>query len=286
MATPSVQVGTINARPMNSTTTDAAPLDFIREIVAADRQAGKHGGRVATRFPPEPNGYLHIGHAKAICLNFGVAERIRRRAATCASTTPTPTRKTSSTSTRSRTTCAGSASTGHGERALRVATTSSRCIEFAEHLIDDGQGLRRRPDAPTRSASIAARSTEPGKRQPVPRPRRSRRTWICSAGCARASSPTARTCCARRSTWRRPTSTCATRCCTASGTPTHHRTGDAWCIYPMYDYAHPIEDALEGITHSLCTLEFEDHRPLYDWVIDTLRRLRSRPRRSRSSSRG
>ena len=81
-----------------------------------------------------------------------------------------------------------------------------------------------------------------------------------------------RTSCGPRSTWPRPTATCATRSCTASCTPRHHRTGDEWCIYPMYDFAHGQSDAIEGITHSLCTLEFEDHRPLYDWFLDELER--------------
>ena len=104
-----------------------------------------------------------------------------------------------------------------------------------------------------------------------------RRTSTCSAACAPASSRTARACCAPRSTWRRATSTCATRCSTASCTPTHPRTGTAWCIYPSYDYAHGQSDAIEGITHSICTLEFEDHRPLYDWFIENLP-VPSRPR--------
>ncbi len=112
--------------------------------------------------------------------------------------------------------------------------------------------------------------TEPGTQLARTATARPTRTWSSSARCATASSPTARTCCARRSTWPRPTSTCATRRSTASSTPTHHRTGDKWCIYPMYTYAHPIEDALENITHSLCTLEFEDQRPFYDWLLERL----------------
>ena len=94
----------------------------------------------------------------------------------------------------------------------------------------------------------------------------SRRTSTSSAACAPASSRTARACCAPRSTWPPATSTCAIRCSTASSTPRHPRTGDAWCIYPSYDFAHGQSDAIEGVTHSLCTLEFADHRPLYDWL--------------------
>ena len=102
------------------------------------------------------------------------------------------------------------------------------------------------------------------------RPPASPRTSISSAACAPGSFPTARTCCASRSTWRARTSTCAIRRSTGSGTRRHHRTGDKWCVYPLYDYTHCISDALERITHSICTLEFQDHRPLYDWIIEKL----------------
>ena len=132
-----------------------------------------------------------------------------------------------------------------------------------------GQGLRGRPvgrrdpRAP-RHAHRARAGTAPTATG------RSRRTSTSSRACARASSRTGRACCARRSTWPRATSTCATRCSTGSCTRTHPRTGDAWCVYPTYDFAHGQSDAIEGITHSICTLEFEDHRPLYDWFIENL----------------
>ena len=111
-------------------------------------------------------------------------------------------------------------------------------------------------------------------RQPVPRPHAGREPGALSRDARRQACRRRRWCCARRSTWRRPTSTCATRRSTASSAPTHHNTGDTWCIYPMYTYAHPIEDALENITHSICTLEFEDQRPFYDWLLDTPGRRR------------
>ena len=148
-------------------------------------------------------------------------------------------------------------------------TTSSSSTTMRRAADPAGQGLRRRPDA-GRDPRVPRHAHRAGPEQPVSRPPGRRRTSTCSRGCGPASSPTARWCCAPRSTWRRRTSTCATRCSTASGACTHHRTGDAWCIYPMYDFAHPISDAIEGITHSLCTLEFEDHRPLYDWFLDNL----------------
>src|SRR5437763_219848 len=137
-------------------------LDFIRAIIDEDLATGKHHGRVATRFPPEPNGYLHLGHAKSICLNFGVA-------------------------------------------AVRAGG------------VEDGAHVLR--------AKIDMASPNLNMRDPT-----------------------------------------LYRIRHAS----HHRTGDRWCIYPMYDFAHPLSDALERITHSLCTLEFEDHRPLYDWLVNNV----------------
>ena len=123
--------------------------------------------------------------------------------------------------------------------------------------------------------------------QPVPQPHARPRTWRACARCATASTPTARRCCAPRSTWRSPNINLRDPALYRIKRATHHNTGDRWCIYPMYTYAHPIEDALENITHSICTLEFEDQRPFYDWLLDTLVRAsacsRSRCRTSTSS---
>src|SRR2546426_1173380 len=156
----------------------APSLDFIRERVAEDVKANKNGGRVHTRFPPEPNGYLHIGHAKSICLNFGVAAEY------------------------------------NGLCNLRFDDTnpSKETVEFedATHVL---------------RAKIDMASPNINMRDPV---------------------------------------------IFRSMNVPHYRQGSKWVIYPMYDYAHPISDALEDITHSLCTLEFEDHRPLYDWCLEKL----------------
>ena len=132
-----------------------------------------------------------------------------------------------------------------------------------------GQGVRRQPDRrrDPRLPRHADRARAGRARTAIGR---SRRTSISSRGCAPGSSTTARTCCARRSTWRRRTSTMRDPVLYRIRRAHHHRTGDAWCIYPMYDFAHPPSDAIEQITHSLCTLEFEDHRPLYDWLIENL----------------
>ena len=168
--------------------------DFIREIVAADLRDGRHA-TIVTRFPPEPNGYLHIGHAKSICLNFGIAERVRRPLPPALRRHEPRRRRSRSTSTPSRPTCAGSASTGASTSTTRPTTSSS---STSGPSTSSGPA---RPTSttsrPTRSASTAARSPSPAGTAPGGTGR-SRRASTCSSGCAPASSPTARGCCARR----------------------------------------------------------------------------------------
>jgi glutaminyl-tRNA synthetase len=243
------------------------PVNFIRQIIEEDIQSGKHGGRVATRFPPEPNGYLHIGHAKSICLNFGVAEDY------------------------------------HGACNLRFDDTnpSKEDVEFVEAIQRDVQWLgyqwNRQPlfasDYFEQLYGYAVELIEQGK------------AYVCdlSADEIREYRGTL-TEPGRDSPWRNrsvaenldlfarmragefPDGARVLRAKIDMAAPnmnlrdptlyrirhgvTHHHIGQAWVIYPTYDYTHPISDALEGITHSLCTLEFEDHRPLYDWVLDNI----------------
>jgi glutaminyl-tRNA synthetase len=246
-------------------TATAAPTDFIRTIVAEDRLSGRHGGRVATRFPPEPNGYLHIGHAKSICLNFGIAEE---NAGTCNlrfdDTNPAKEDVEYVDAIKEDVEWLG-----FRWNALFFAS------DYFERLYDCAVQLITRGRAYVDSLSAEeirqhrGTLTEPGRNSPYrDRPvaenldlfARMRAgefedgTHVLRAKIDMASP---------NFNMRDPT---LYRIRHAA----HHRTGDAWCIYPMYDFAHPLSDAIERITHSLCTLEFEDHRPLYDWLVHEL----------------
>ena len=253
----------------------AAPVstDFIREIVADDLRTGKHAGRVHTRFPPEPNGYLHIGHAKAICLNFGVASEF---GGLCNlrydDTNPTKEDVEYVESIEDDVRWLGFSWAG---REFYASDYFEQLYQYAEQLIRDRKAYVDSLSA-DEIRDYRGTLTEPGRTSPY-----------------RDRSPEDNLDLFRRMrSGEFPDGTHVLRAVIDMASPnmnmrdptlyrirhaTHHRTGDAWRIYPTYDYAHPISDALEGITHSLCTLEFEDHRPLYDWVIEQTRPP-SRPR--------
>jgi glutaminyl-tRNA synthetase len=252
--------------PEHMESTPTAPRDFIREIIVSDREAGRHGGRVHTRFPPEPNGYLHIGHAKAICLNFGIAEEFGGRCNLRMDDT-NPTKEDVEYVESIERDVAWLGFKWHGE-VLYAADYFETMYEYAEKLILKDKAY---VDDLTADEIREYRGTltEPGKDSPYRnRPieesldlfRRMRAGEFADGSrVLRAKIDMA----SGNINMRDPT---IYRIRHAG----HHRTGDAWCIYPMYTYAHPIEDALEGITHSLCTLEFEDQRPFYDWVLESL----------------
>ena len=242
-----------------------APVDFIRAIVAEDAVTGRHRGRVATRFPPEPNGYLHIGHAKSICLNFGIAEE---QSGTCNlrfdDTNPTKEDVEYVDAIKDDVAWLGF----RWSAELYASDYFERLYQFAVDLIERGKAY---VDSLSADQIRAYRGTltEPGLNSPYrDRPvaenldlfaRMRAGEFADGAHVLRAKIDMA----SPNLNMRDPT---LYRIRHAS----HHRTGDAWCIYPMYDFAHPLSDALERITHSLCTLEFEDHRPLYDWLVNTL----------------
>jgi glutaminyl-tRNA synthetase len=245
---------------------DAAPRDFIREIVAADLASGATGGRVATRFPPEPNGYLHIGHAKSICLNFGIA---REFGGTCNlrmdDTNPAKEEEEYVESIKADVRWLGF---DWGERLFFASDYFERLYGFAEQLVERGKAYVDDLSA-EQIRELRGTLTEPGRNSPwrdrgvaenLDLLRRMRAgEFPDGARVLRAKIDMA----SPNVVLRDPTLYRIKRA-------THHRTGDAWCVYPMYDFAHPLCDAIEGITHSVCTLEFEINRPLYDWVLDNV----------------
>ncbi len=243
-----------------------AGLDFIREIIVNDRAAGKHGGRVHTRFPPEPNGYLHIGHAKAICLNFGVAEEF---GGLCNlrfdDTNPTTEDVEYVESIMADVRWLGF---DWGDRLYYAADYFERMYECAERLIVMGKAY---VDSLTPDEIREHRGTltEPGRNSPY-RDRSIEENLDLFRRMRAGEFPDGTHVLRAKIDMASPNINMRDPALYRIRHASHHRTGDAWCIYPMYDYAHPLEDAFEGITHSLCTLEFEDHRPFYDWVIDTL----------------
>lgn len=242
------------------------PRDFIRAIICDDLTSGKHGGKVITRFPPEPNGYLHIGHAKSICLNFGIADE------------------------------------APGECNLRFDDTNpeKESQEYIDSIQRDVEWLGFHWAGPVHYASdyfdqlhaYALQLIRMGKAYVdslTAEEIRQYRGTLTEAG--KNSPHRDRSVEENLGLFERMRlgefgeGECVLRAKIDMASPNlnlrdpviyrikkmaHHQSGDKWVIYPMYDYTHPISDALEGITHSLCTLEFEDHRPLYDWLLDTL----------------
>ncbi|HQR46078.1 MAG TPA: glutamine--tRNA ligase/YqeY domain fusion protein [Thermoanaerobaculia bacterium] len=246
--------------------------DFIREILDEDRRTGKHGGKVATRFPPEPNGYLHIGHAKSICLNFGVA---REYGGTCNlrfdDTNPLKEDVEYVESIEEDVRWLGFE--WHG--LFYASDYFERLYEFGETLIRTGKAfvcdLSAEEVRKTRGTL-----TEPGRNSPY-RDRSVEESLDLFRRMRSGEFPDGSRTLRAKIDMASPNINLRDPALFRIRKATHHRTGDAWCIYPMYDYAHAISDWIEGITHSLCTLEFEDHRPLYDWCLEALD-LPNRPR--------
>ena len=251
----------------------SSSLDFIRTRVAEDLKANKNGGRVHTRFPPEPNGYLHIGHAKALCLDFGIAAEY---SGMCNlrfdDTNPSKEKEEFEENIMRDIRWLGF---DWDDRLFYASDYFEKIYECAIHLIKNGKAYV--DDlTPDQIREYRGTLTEPGKNSPY-RTRAVEENLDLFQRMRDGEFEEGPEFCAPRSTWLRATSTCVTRRLYRIKKVPHFRAGDKWCIYPMYDFAHPISDALEGITHSLCSLEYEDHRPLYDWVLDQLPPFRSRP---------
>ncbi|MFZ5825809.1 MAG: glutamine--tRNA ligase/YqeY domain fusion protein, partial [Bacillota bacterium] len=241
--------------------------NFIQDIINEDKKAGRYGGRVHTRFPPEPNGYLHIGHAKAICLDFGIAAA---NGGLCNlrfdDTNPTAEDVEYVDSIQADIRWLGF---DWDDRCFYASSYFDQLYEWAVQLIKDGKAYVC-DLSQEQTREYRGTLTEPGRESPF-RNRSVEENLDLFARMKAGEFPNG----AR---------TLRAKIDMASGNMNmrdpvlyrilhahHHQTGDAWCIYPTYDYAHPLSDAIEGITHSLCTLEFEDHRPLYNWLLEQLR---------------
>jgi glutaminyl-tRNA synthetase len=262
---------------MASETATAAGRDFIRDIIEADLAAGRTK-EVVTRFPPEPNGYLHIGHAKAICLNFGVAQEYGGRChLRFDDTNPTKEEQEYIDAIERDVRWLGF---DWGRHLYHASDYFEQLYDWAEQLIRAGKAYI--DDLPAdEMRAMRGTLTEPGRNSPF----RER-------GVAESLDLFRRM---RAGEFPNGARVLRAKIDMASGNinlrdpvlyrilhTAHPRTGTKWCIYPSYDFAHGQSDAIEGVTHSLCTLEFEDHRPLYDWLLDNLP-VPSRPRQYESA---
>ena len=245
--------------------TDSPKLDFIREIIADDLATGKHATTI-TRFPPEPNGYLHIGHAKSICLNFGIALENAGSGAKCHlrfdDTNPEKEETEYVESIKEDVRWLGF---DWGENLYFASDYFGFFHDCAVHLIKEGKAY---VDHQTLEQMRATRGDVNTPGTPSPYRDRSVEENLDLFAKMRAGDFKDGECVLRaRIDLASPNMNMRDPVLYRIMHATHHHTGDEWCIYPMYDCAHPLEDALEHVTHSLCTLEFEDHRPLYDWFI-------------------
>jgi glutaminyl-tRNA synthetase len=240
-----------------------SPIDFIRALITADQDTRRFGQRVHTRFPPEPNGHLHIGHAKSICLNFGIAQEF---GGLCNlrfdDTNPTKEHMDYVQSIQEDVRWLGF---DWGDRLYYASDYFELLCEYAVKLIRKDKAY---VDSLTAEEIRVYRGTltEPGKESPD-RQRSTEENLDLFAKMRSGKFAEGAYVLRAKIDMASPNINLRDPALYRIRKATHYRTGDAWCIYPTYDFAHPLSDAQEGITHSLCTLEFEDHRPLYDWVL-------------------
>ena len=245
---------------------DEQRLDFIRQIVADDLETNKWDGRVVTRFPPEPNGYLHIGHAKSICLNFGIAAEF---GGTCHlrfdDTNPT---KEEDEYVRSIIEDVKWLGWDWDDHLYFGSDYFAQMYEYAVDLIKKGSAYVCDLTA-EQTREYRGTLTEPGKDSPY-RTRSIEENLDLFERMRKGEFPDGSRTLRAKIDMAHPNLNMRDPVMYRILHAEHHRTGDKWCIYPMYDWAHGLEDSIEKITHSICTLEFENHRPLYDWFLDEL----------------
>ncbi len=245
---------------------DASATDFIREAIAEDTRSGRFGGRVHTRFPPEPNGYLHIGHAKAICLNFGVANEFNGLCNLRFDDTNPVKEETEYVK--------GIKDDIHwlgfdwGDREFYASDYFEQLYDFAERLILKGKAYVC-DLSPDEVRAYRGTLTEPGRNSPY-RDRTAEENLDLFRRMRAGEFPDGSRTLRAKIDMASPNINLRDPIMYRILHATHHRTGDAWCIYPMYDFAHGQSDSIEGITHSLCDIDYEQHRPLYDWFLDEL----------------
>ena len=236
--------------------------NFIEQIIEKDLAEGKYK-EICTRFPPEPNGYLHIGHAKSILLNYGLAQKYHGKFnLRFDDTNPTKEKEEFVESIKADTKWLGA---DWEERLYFASDYFEKMYEYAIKLIKKGKAYVC-DLSPEEIREYRGTLTEPGKNSPY-RDRSVEENLELFENMKNGKYQDGEKVLRARIDMASPNINMRDPIIYRVAHMTHHRTGDTWCIYPMYDFAHPIEDAIEGVTHSICTLEFEDHRPLYDWVV-------------------
>ncbi|MCP3097526.1 glutamine--tRNA ligase/YqeY domain fusion protein [Myxococcus sp. K15C18031901] len=249
-----------------TTTNETQGLNFLQELIEEDRRAGKHGGRVLTRFPPEPNGYLHIGHAKSICLNFGLASQYGGLCNLRFDDTNPVTEDTDYVESIQRD--VKWLGFDWDDRKFFASDYFPKLYHFAVELIRQGKAY---------VCSLSAEEirayrgdfTTPGRDSPY-RNRTVEENLDLFARMRAGEFPDGKHTLRAKIDMTSPNPVLRDPPIYRIRHAHHHRTGEAWPIYPLYDFAHCLSDALEGITHSICTLEFENRRVLYDWIVDNL----------------